>query len=111
GFRPRVAASTARAGRTLVKTEIEVPFKALTREEREVVITRTDADETWEVYVSTPGFYRKLIRKGYQPYQTDQNGAFFRVRGLSILRAIKRPAPGAFRGATQKAVSSSGNTL
>lgn len=36
------------------------PVSALTREERETVINRSEAEETWNVYTSSPAVMRRL---------------------------------------------------
>lgn len=54
-----------------------VPFRVLTRDERELILTKTAGEPTYSVYTSDPVEYRRLLRKGWVPTRLDDSGAYF----------------------------------
>jgi hypothetical protein len=61
------------------KSAIKVPFRSLTAQEREIVITTSDADDVLYVYVASPKEYRRLASQGWEPVRGDRHGAWFEL--------------------------------
>jgi hypothetical protein len=82
--------------------------EVLTPPEREIVITKTDMDDRFSVYVASPTWLRRLERRGWTPTAVDRFGAwfelpeyFFSIRSSSAVENRRTGNPASLRDARE----------
>jgi len=68
--------------------------RPLSREEREIIISKTGADTLFEVFVSDSTFHRRLLKAGWTPFQADLYCWWFALPPRAITIRSKRSVDG-----------------
>ena len=65
----------------------------LTREERETLYRKSEADNDWDAWTLTKRVAEKWRKKGYEVKEDHQGGWSTRVRAVTVARRLKRSGP------------------